>query len=90
MGGGFGAPELLVILIILLPSVANWRLARQKNRSKKDWAALGILFSFISTIVLCALPRLDPERRHLSEAADLQSSVFAFCPRCGQKVPSES
>lgn len=52
---GLGGPELLLIVFLCAPMMLNGFLARRKGRSILNWATLGLLFSFISTVVLLLL-----------------------------------
>ncbi len=51
-----GVPELVVILIVVVgPAVLNGYLARSKGRGVANWVVAGVIFSFLSTLVLVGL-----------------------------------
>jgi hypothetical protein len=48
----------LIILLALISALLGWRVAALKNRDRKKWASLCLLFNLWSVIFLCFLPRV--------------------------------
>ena len=66
---------LFLIFFTVVACMVNGRMARAKRRSVGWWTFWGVLFSFLSTLVLWALPTLAPMR---------------VCPAYRSAVPAEA
>lgn len=48
---------LLLIIFVVLPAYVNYRIAKDKNRNRRAWLLMGIVFSWWSTIILAVLTK---------------------------------
>lgn len=56
---GLGLPELFILLVIFLPFILNYNLAKSRGKSIVLMLLLTFIFSWIVTLILAIMPKVE-------------------------------
>jgi len=95
--GGLGLPELLIVLIIFLPFIINYSLAKSRDKNVILILLLTVIFSWIVTLILAVMPKAEAVNTDDNQAIQQSPQkkggaliVTKTCPMCAETIKLEA